>query len=66
MVAEQVSSCQEEFSVSLKQMQNLVCAEWKCSGVKQIVVAEQSLATELWKYNSCGPPVKFSRCWVNP
>ena len=52
--SEQVSSCWADFSISAKQMQNLVCAKWKCLGVEQ------------WKCNKCQEPVKISRCWVNP
>ena len=49
MGAEEVSSCQVDFLVSAKQMENLVCAEWNYSGAKKIVDAKQSLGVEVHK-----------------
>ena len=46
MGTKKVSSCRVDFSVSAKQMQNLVCVEWKCSGSKQSVSVEKSLGVE--------------------
>ena len=66
MGAKQVSSCRANFLVSVEKIKNLVCAEWKCSGAKQIVGAKQSLSVEQGKCNRCRASVKFSRCWVNP
>ena len=46
MGAEKVSSCQEKFSVSDKQMKNISCVKWKYSGVEKIVSAKQTLGAE--------------------
>ena len=66
MGVEQVSSCRENFLVSAKKMQNLVCAEWKCSSAEQLVCTKKSLGLEQGKCTRCQASVKFSRCWVNP
>ena len=50
---EQVSSCWEDFSISTEKMQNIVCAEWKCSSAKKILGAEKNLGTKQGKCNSC-------------
>ena len=66
MGAKKVSSCPIDFSVSAEKIKNLVCAEWKCSSVEQLVGAEKSLGVEQWKCNRCRASIKSSGCWVNP
>ena len=63
---EQVSSCRADFLVSAKKMQNLVCADWKCSCAEKIVGAEKSSDVEQWKCSWCRASIKFSGCRVNP
>ena len=43
MGAKKVSSCRADFLVSAEKMQNLVCAEWKCSHAEQLVGVKKSL-----------------------
>ena len=64
--AEKVSSCREDFSISVWQIKNLVCAERKCSGAEKTIGAKQSLGVEQWKCSRYRASVKFSGCRVNP
>ena len=65
MGSEKVSSCQVDFSVSAKKMQNLVCANWKCWGAELSVGAKQTLGAKQWKFSKCQALVKLNWCWVN-
>ena len=59
VVSKQVSSCWEEFSVSVEQMLNLVCVEWKCSSVEQSVGAKKTLGAKQRKCSMCRASVNL-------